>query len=59
MSNQERLANAFDTAERRYGIEPLLDPEDVDVAKSKVINLANLKNILAWSKLVSCLYYFS
>ena len=33
MSNQERLANAFDTAERRFGIEPLLDPEDVDVEK--------------------------
>merc|ERR1712083_716858 len=33
MSNQERLANAFDTAERKFGIEPLLDPEDVDVAK--------------------------
>ena len=33
MSNRERLANAFDTAERKFGIEPLLDPEDVDVDK--------------------------
>ncbi|CAG5094889.1 Oidioi.mRNA.OKI2018_I69.XSR.g13937.t1.cds [Oikopleura dioica] len=33
MSNRERLANAFDTAEKKFGITPLLDPEDVDVAK--------------------------
>jgi hypothetical protein len=33
MTNRERLANAFDTAEKKFGITPLLDPEDVDVAK--------------------------
>ena len=33
MSNRERLANAFDTAEKKFGITPLLDPEDVDIAK--------------------------
>ena len=33
MSNQERLQNAFTAAEKKFGIEQLLDPEDVDVAK--------------------------
>jgi len=33
MDNRQRLANAFDTAEKKFGIEPLLDPEDVDVEK--------------------------
>ncbi len=33
MTNRERLANAFDTAEKKFGITPLLDPEDVDVPK--------------------------
>ena len=33
MSNQERLQNAFTAAEKKFGIEQLLDPEDVDVDK--------------------------
>ena len=33
MTNQERLQHAFDAAQRKFGIEPLLDAEDVDVEK--------------------------
>ena len=33
MSNRERLQNAFTAAEKKFGIEQLLDPEDVDVEK--------------------------
>ena len=33
MSNRERLQNAFSAAEKKFGIEQLLDPEDVDVEK--------------------------
>lgn len=30
MSNRERLENAFSAAEREFGVQRLLDPEDVD-----------------------------
>lgn len=33
MTNRERLQNAFSAAEKKFGIEQLLDPEDVDVEK--------------------------
>ena len=33
MTNRERLQNAFTQAEKKFGIEQLIDPEDVDVDK--------------------------
>ena len=33
MTNRERLQNAFTVAQKKFGIEQLLDPEDVDVEK--------------------------
>ena len=33
MTNRERLQNAFSAAEKKFGIEQLIDPEDIDVEK--------------------------
>ncbi|PAV59691.1 hypothetical protein WR25_21273 isoform B [Diploscapter pachys] len=50
VSNRERLANAFAAAEREFGVERLLDPEDVDTEnpdeKSIITYVSSLYNAL-------------